>query len=90
MDSDTLRSLVKTAATGMPGARLWANGLGFDSRGTQYSPIVVEIQGRETLLWYATRSQYEDPPKRGQGGSPQAAKRDAKIGRDKHTRSRPL
>lgn len=37
MDTDKLRSIIKTAATGMPGARLAPNGLSFDHRGTHYT-----------------------------------------------------
>jgi hypothetical protein len=80
MSTDELRSLVKAAAIGLPGARIWPNGLGFDLRGTAYS-----FDGRE---WYCARSQGESS-KYGTGGTPQAAKRAARIGRDKHTRSRP-
>lgn len=76
METNTLRSLIKTAATGTPGARLWPNGLGFDCRGTQYSYSV------RTGTWLATRTGTDCTGYRsGEGATPEAAKRAAGIGR---------
>jgi hypothetical protein len=75
MTTADLRSLVKTAATGIPGAKLWPNGLGFDHHGTQY-----HYAGDR---WCASR----DCPqgiKVGYGSTPEAAKRTAGIGRPEH------
>lgn len=86
METDALRSLVKTAATGTPGARIWPNGLGFSCRGVEYMYL------ERTQRWSALHRGYagRDVSKYGEGSTPQAAKRAAGIGRDKHTRSRPL
>lgn len=84
MTSADLRSIVKTAATGLVGARIWPNGLGFDLRGTQYT------YSERLKLWSASRPEGEYAVKYGEGSTPQAAKRAAGIGRDKHTQSRPL
>ena len=77
MNTADLRSLVKTAATGMSGARLWPNGLGFDLRGTAYVYIASE------QIWYCARAD-GDATKYGEGPTPQAAKRAAGIGRPEH------
>lgn len=82
MNTANLRSLVKAAATGMVGAKLWSNGLGFDLRGTSYT------YDERVNLWRCARTD-SDHTKYGEGSTPQAAKRAAGIGRDKHTRSRP-
>ncbi len=83
MQTDDLRSLVKTAATGLVGARLWPNGLGFDLRGTSYT------YDERAKVWRCARTD-SDYTKYGEGATPQAAKRAARIGRDKHTMIRPL
>lgn len=77
MLSADLRSLVKVAATGIPGARLWSNGLGFDHHGTQY--VYSERLGK----WTASRRvslQGDWAVKYGEGSTPEAAKRAAGIG----------
>lgn len=75
MDTTDLRSLVKAAATGIPGARLWPNGLGFDWRGTQYR--YLDRVGR----WEASRPYGTYSTRYGEGSTPAEAKRAAGIGR---------
>jgi hypothetical protein len=90
METGELRSTIKAAAIGLVGARIFPNGCGFYLRGTEYS--IDEAKSRPgAIVWTAVR-RHDDPElnKYGQGGSPQAAKLAAGIGRDKHTRSRPL
>lgn len=70
-----LRSLIKTTATGIPGARLWSNGLGFDHHGTSYT------YSERLKLWTASRRIGEWADKYGEGSTPEAAKRAAGIGR---------
>jgi hypothetical protein len=83
MTTDDLRSLIKAAATGTPGAKLWPNGLGFDHRGTQYTAHERGNDGG-SLVWTAARlvSLYGDDAavKYGEGPTPEAAKRAAGIG----------
>lgn len=74
MEIDDLRSLVKAAATGIPHAKLWPNGLGFDCRGTQYT--YAERSG----AWCAEHG-YRYAVRVGYGPTPDAAKRAAGIGR---------
>jgi hypothetical protein len=82
MDSADLRSLIKAAATGIPGAKLWSNGLGFDHHGTRYT------YSERLQVWTAARrvSLYGDDGavKYGEGPTPEAAKRAAGIGRPEH------
>jgi hypothetical protein len=85
MQTDDVRSLVKTAATGMPGAKLWSNGLGFDLRGTSYRINERLSRASGSVVWEASR-RFEYATKYGEGATPQAAKRAAGIGRDKHTK----
>lgn len=78
MQTDALRSLVKTAATATRDARLWPNGLGFDCHGTQY--VYLEACG----LWAASRRVLlygTEATKYGTGKTPMEAKRAAGIGR---------
>lgn len=75
MDTTDLRSLVKAAATGIPGARLWPNGLGFDWRGTQYA------YSDRTCTWCASRRYGTYSTRYGEGSTPAEAKRAAGIGR---------
>jgi hypothetical protein len=82
VDTADLKARIKAAVVGTVGARLWPNGLGFDLRGTQY---VLRMDGS----WVASRHDGY-AVKYGEGNTPQAAKLAAGIGRDKHTRSRPL
>ncbi len=79
METDALRKLVKATATGTPHARIWPNGLGFDSRGTSYAPVVDGPTQR--ITWYASRSVYDQAEKVGHGPTPDLAKRAARIGR---------
>lgn len=88
METNEIRAIVKAAAVGLVGAKIWPNGLGFDLRGTSYriNERISTVQG--SVLWEASR-RFEYGSKYGEGNTPQAAKRAAGIGRDKHTRSRP-
>jgi len=79
--SEDLRSTVKVAATAIPGAKLWPNGLGFDHHGTQYT--YSERIGQ----WTASRRVSLSGDwawKYGEGSTPQAAREAAGIGRPEH------
>lgn len=78
METADLRALIKAAAIGTPGAKLWPNGLGFDCRGTSYG------YSERTKLWTASRPLGEYAQRIGEGATPQAAKRAAGIGRPEH------
>jgi hypothetical protein len=90
MNTDELRSLIKVAATGTPGARLWPNGLGFDCKGTSYrirevrTPVPRGAEGSEPIIWEASRRvelANDWAVKYGEGPTPLAAKAAAGIGR---------
>lgn len=89
MTTAEVRSIVKTAATGLVGAKIWPNGLGFDLRGTSYQINEALSRSKGEPVWQCARTD-GDISKYGEGATPQAAKRAARIGRDKHTQSRPL
>lgn len=78
MDTASLRSLVKAAATGTPGAKLWPNGLGFNVRGVQY------VYSERSSAWCASGPCGKYASKVGYGSTPEAAKRAAGIGRPEH------
>jgi hypothetical protein len=95
MDTDRLRSLIKAAATGTPGARIHPNGLGFDCHGTTYkinehataevrTPVPRGAEGSDRVIWCASRRvelQHDWAVKYGEGSTPAAAKAAAGIGR---------
>jgi hypothetical protein len=86
VDSATIRSHVKTAATGIPHATLWPNGLGFDARGVQY---VLVPRGADHV-WVASQqlgARKGWAVRYGEGATPDAAKRAAGIGRAGRGRS---
>lgn len=80
MNTVDLRSLIKTTATGIPHARIWPNGLGFDCRGVEYTYT------ERTRRWAALHRRCANYPegKYGEGPTPEAAKRAAGIGRPEH------
>jgi hypothetical protein len=87
MDTPTLRSLIKAAATGIPGARLHPNGLGFDHHGTSYRINERVSTAKGAIVWEASRRvelMNDWAVKYGEGPTPEAAKRAAGIGRPEH------
>lgn len=79
METADLRSLIKAAAIGTPGAKLWPNGLGFTCRGTEYT-----YSERTGDWWACRRIGDHHVQKCGAGSTPDAAKRAAGIGRPEH------
>ncbi len=83
METSEIRSRVKAAATGIPHAKIWPNGLGFDHRGVQY---VLVPEGGRYQTWCASKAYGDHASRSGYGNTPAAAKAAAGIGRVDHAR----